>query len=176
MEGFWVTTGHETIRPARSTKTKSIAFKGLERWQSGRSRRTRNAEYGQPYRGFESLPLRHSALCASLANLLDRPSSLGGSAAGILRRVQPLSAAGPISRPRATPGSRDPSQGTTPRSTPNPVDKSHMPPARAPSNTACWFAFSRSHTRSIIGQMLDQSAHGVHTLWGLKAANPKPHS
>ena len=30
-----------------------------ERWQSGRSRRTRNAEYGQPYRGFESLPLRH---------------------------------------------------------------------------------------------------------------------
>ena len=30
-----------------------------ERWQSGRSRRTRNAEYVQAYRGFESLPLRH---------------------------------------------------------------------------------------------------------------------
>ena len=30
-----------------------------ERWQSGRSHRTRNAAYGQPYRGFESLPLRH---------------------------------------------------------------------------------------------------------------------
>src|SRR5277367_36354 len=29
-----------------------------ERWQSGRSRRTRNAEYAQAYRGFESLPLR----------------------------------------------------------------------------------------------------------------------
>src|SRR5271166_2284724 len=29
-----------------------------ERWQSGRSRRTRNAEYVQAYRGFESLPLR----------------------------------------------------------------------------------------------------------------------
>src|SRR5437870_5566393 len=31
-----------------------------ERWQSGRSHRTRNAAYGQPYRGFESLPLRHT--------------------------------------------------------------------------------------------------------------------
>ena len=31
-----------------------------ERWQSGRSRRTRNAEYRQRYRGFESLPLRHA--------------------------------------------------------------------------------------------------------------------
>src|SRR6266852_4387136 len=29
-----------------------------ERWQSGRMHRTRNAAYGQPYRGFESLPLR----------------------------------------------------------------------------------------------------------------------
>ena len=35
------------------------AFKHAERWQSGRSRRTRNAKYGQLYRGFESLPLRH---------------------------------------------------------------------------------------------------------------------
>src|SRR3954468_24201720 len=32
-----------------------------ERWQSGRMHRTRNAAYGQPYRGFESLPLRHQA-------------------------------------------------------------------------------------------------------------------
>ena len=31
----------------------------MERWQSGRMHRTRNAAYGQPYRGFESLPLRH---------------------------------------------------------------------------------------------------------------------
>ena len=31
-----------------------------ERWQSGRSRRTRNAEYAQAYRGFESLPLRQN--------------------------------------------------------------------------------------------------------------------
>ena len=30
-----------------------------ERWQSGRLYRTRNAAYGQPYRGFESHPLRH---------------------------------------------------------------------------------------------------------------------
>ena len=36
-----------------------LALATTERWQSGRSRRTRNAEYGQPYRGFESLPLRH---------------------------------------------------------------------------------------------------------------------
>ena len=33
-----------------------------ERWQSGRSRRTRNAEYAQVYRGFESLPLRQRPL------------------------------------------------------------------------------------------------------------------
>jgi uncharacterized protein YdeI (YjbR/CyaY-like superfamily) len=31
-----------------------------ERWQSGRSHRTRNAAYGQPYRGFKSLPLRQN--------------------------------------------------------------------------------------------------------------------
>ena len=36
------------------------AFKHAERWQSGRSRRTRNAKYAQAYRGFESLPLRQS--------------------------------------------------------------------------------------------------------------------
>src|SRR5436190_17925009 len=35
-------------------------YNGLERWQSGRSHRTRNAAYGQPYRGFESLPLRQN--------------------------------------------------------------------------------------------------------------------
>jgi hypothetical protein len=38
------------------------AFKHAERWQSGRSRRTRNAKYAQAYRGFESLPLRQSSL------------------------------------------------------------------------------------------------------------------
>ena len=42
-------------RPLRRDFTSSSA---PERWQSGRSRRTRNAEYVQAYRGFESLPLR----------------------------------------------------------------------------------------------------------------------
>jgi hypothetical protein len=37
-----------------------------ERWQSGRSRRTRNAKYGQLYRGFESLPLRQLTVSADL--------------------------------------------------------------------------------------------------------------
>src|SRR4051794_22451114 len=40
------------LRPARATPT--------ERWLSGRKHRTRNAAYGQPYRGFESHPLRHN--------------------------------------------------------------------------------------------------------------------
>jgi hypothetical protein len=31
-----------------------------ERWLSGRKHRTRNAACGQPYRGFESHPLRHA--------------------------------------------------------------------------------------------------------------------
>jgi hypothetical protein len=44
------------LRPRPSGRqARSLA----ERWQSGRMRRTRNAKYGQPYRGFESLPLRH---------------------------------------------------------------------------------------------------------------------
>src|SRR5262245_15042479 len=30
-----------------------------DRWLSGRKHRTRNAAYGQLYRGFESLPVRH---------------------------------------------------------------------------------------------------------------------
>ena len=37
---------------------KPIYINVMERWQSGRSHRTRNAAYGQPYRGFKSLPLR----------------------------------------------------------------------------------------------------------------------
>src|SRR5690242_21548842 len=32
-----------------------------ERWLSGRKHRTRNAAYGQPYRGFESHPLRQGS-------------------------------------------------------------------------------------------------------------------
>src|SRR5690348_3082688 len=36
--------------------------KSAERWLSGRKHRTRNAAYGQPYRGFESHPLRHTHL------------------------------------------------------------------------------------------------------------------
>src|SRR5258706_14356920 len=34
-------------------------FNGLDRLRSGLTHRTRNAAYGQPYRGFESLPVRH---------------------------------------------------------------------------------------------------------------------
>src|SRR5215218_6583613 len=39
-----------------------------ERWLSGRKHRTRNAAYGQPYRGFESHPLRQHT---------DAPSRVG---------------------------------------------------------------------------------------------------
>jgi hypothetical protein len=46
-------------RPATRGERFSASPLALERWQSGRSRRTRNAEYAQAYRGFESLPLRH---------------------------------------------------------------------------------------------------------------------
>ena len=35
-----------------------------ERWLSGRKHRTRNAAYGQPYRGFESHPLRQFRVAA----------------------------------------------------------------------------------------------------------------
>jgi hypothetical protein len=46
-------------RPADpATSFLGASPKAPERWQSGRSRRTRNAEYAQVYRGFESLPLR----------------------------------------------------------------------------------------------------------------------
>ena len=45
--------------PARATPT--------ERWLSGRKHRTRNAAYGQPYRGFESHPLRHCCLIHPIA-------------------------------------------------------------------------------------------------------------
>src|SRR5437868_6257363 len=60
------------LRPARATPT--------ERWLSGRKHRTRNAAYGQPYRGFESHPLRH------LVNLL----LLLNFRARIFRRKSPL--------------------------------------------------------------------------------------
>ena len=55
-----------------------MMINGLERWQSGRSRRTRNAEYGQPYRGFESLPLRHIDVLKMLDLQLSR-STLDGN-------------------------------------------------------------------------------------------------
>src|SRR3954468_21466046 len=48
-------SGFDHIRSAM----KANELKGLERWQSGRMHRTRNAAYSQGYRGFESLPLRH---------------------------------------------------------------------------------------------------------------------
>ena len=41
-----------------TSRSRPRALLATERWQSGRSRRTRNAEYSQGYRGFESLPLR----------------------------------------------------------------------------------------------------------------------
>jgi hypothetical protein len=40
-----------------------------ERWQSGRSHRTRNAEYAQVYRGFESLPLRHYGIIYTIKSI-----------------------------------------------------------------------------------------------------------
>lgn len=38
----------------------NFSFGAAERWQSGRMYLTRNQAYVQTYRGFESLPLRHS--------------------------------------------------------------------------------------------------------------------
>jgi hypothetical protein len=49
-----------SLCPAKATPTTRGSPSIAERWQSGRSRRTRNAKYSQGYRGFESLPLRHS--------------------------------------------------------------------------------------------------------------------
>ena len=46
------------IAPPTPLAALSCSLTAAERWQSGRSRRTRNAEYAQAYRGFESLPLR----------------------------------------------------------------------------------------------------------------------
>ena len=40
--------------------TSSGSPSNAERWLSGRKHRTRNAACGQPYRGFESHPLRHA--------------------------------------------------------------------------------------------------------------------
>ena len=44
--------------------------------QKGLEHRTRNAAYGQPYRGFESLPLRHHNKINNLAGVL---SDIGDS-------------------------------------------------------------------------------------------------
>lgn len=46
-----------------------------ERWLSGRKHRTRNAAYGQPYRGFESHPLRHASLLLHSVMLRDGRNS-----------------------------------------------------------------------------------------------------
>src|SRR5690348_9812479 len=46
-----------------------------ERWLSGRKHRTRNAAYGQPYRGFESHPLRHIQAVGFIA-VIDAGSSV----------------------------------------------------------------------------------------------------
>ena len=53
------------IRPAQA-KPSALA----ERCRSGRSGRSRKPEYGFPYRGFESHPLRHRALSNHLKLLL----------------------------------------------------------------------------------------------------------
>lgn len=58
------------ILPDLRMLKQSLQIKGLERWQSGRSRRTRNAEYSQGYRGFESLPLRQTPLIAIYSAIL----------------------------------------------------------------------------------------------------------
>ena len=60
-----------------------------ERWQSGRSRRTRNAEYGQPYRGFESLPLRQF-LSLEFSPLADRPQKIP-NVCGVPKKTSALS-------------------------------------------------------------------------------------
>src|SRR3954451_5017119 len=45
-----------------------------ERWLRGRKHRTRNAACGQPYRGFESHPLRHSLTTCAGPALTPAPS------------------------------------------------------------------------------------------------------
>ncbi len=63
------------LPPADSTFPQDALNTPPERWQSGRSHRTRNAAYGQPYRGFKSLPLRHLPACGARRGL---PKSRGG--------------------------------------------------------------------------------------------------
>ena len=50
---------------------------GTERWLSGRKRRSRKPEYGQPYRGFESHSLRHRPIGGAAP---DRGDALGTAA------------------------------------------------------------------------------------------------
>ncbi len=57
-----------------NTAPRRSSLLNSERWQSGRMHRTRNAAYGQPYRGFESLPLRQFVL-QSASSPADRKSS-----------------------------------------------------------------------------------------------------
>ena len=56
-------------RPADPTARFEASPPAPERWQSGRSHRTRNAEYAQVYRGFESLPLRHRCAIHSIKSI-----------------------------------------------------------------------------------------------------------
>ena len=51
-------------RPRPKAGAHAGAHDPAERWLSGRKHRTRNAAYGQPYRGFESHPLRQSSVQA----------------------------------------------------------------------------------------------------------------
>ena len=46
---------------------------GKERWLSGRKRRSRKPEYGQPYRGFESHSLRHLPIGGALPRIGTTP-------------------------------------------------------------------------------------------------------
>jgi hypothetical protein len=67
-----------------------------ERWQSGRSHRTRNAEYAQVYRGFESLPLRQQILIYQLlsANYAGRSTRSSTNRPARILTVSPHNAKG----------------------------------------------------------------------------------
>ena len=63
-------------RPRLAPAPLGSGFASAERWLSGRKHRTRNATYGQLYRGFESLPLRHILVFHSLPISIKRLENL----------------------------------------------------------------------------------------------------
>lgn len=58
-----------------------------ERWLSGRKHRTRNAAYGQPYRGFESHPLRQQLIRNCSQTSRNRQESERSAGRGVRRRA-----------------------------------------------------------------------------------------